>query len=82
MHQASFNIRACLMRSQAHSESISIPGESIVPSILAKIKTGSRFLWPRLVEIAVGGLLAFWWLRVFGLCVTYLQRAATLGLSR
>jgi hypothetical protein len=70
------------MRLQAHSESISIPGESIVPSVLAKLETGIRFLRLRLVEIVVGGLLALWWLKVFGLCVTYLQRAATLGLSR
>jgi len=70
------------MRVQARSDHIVIPGESIVPSVLAKIETGIRSSWPRLVEIAVGGVLALWWLKMFGLCVTYLQRAATLGLSR
>ncbi len=69
------------MRLQAHSESISIPGESILPSVLAKLETGIRLLRPRLLEIAVGGLLAFWWLKVFGLSVTFLQEAATMGLS-
>ena len=69
------------MRLQAHSESISIPGESIVPSVLAKLETGIRLLRPRLLEIVVGGLLALWWLKVFGLSVTFLQEAATMGLS-
>lgn len=69
------------MRVQAGSHNIAIPGESIVPNVLAKIETGIRSSWPRLLEIAVGGLLALWWLKVFGLSVTFLERAATLGLS-
>jgi len=69
------------MRLQARSDHIGISGESFVPNILPKIETGIRFLRPRLLEIAVGGLLALWWLKVFGLWTTSLQWAATLGLS-
>ncbi len=69
------------MRVQARSDHIVIPGESIVPSVLAKVETGIRFLRLRLLEIVVGGLLALWWLKVFGLGVTFLQEAAAMGLS-
>jgi hypothetical protein len=70
------------MRLQARSDHIGVSDDSFVPSILPKIETGIRLLRPRLLEIAVGGLLALWWLKVFGLWVTSLQWAATLGLSR
>jgi hypothetical protein len=67
------------MRFQAFSENIAIHHGAHVPSVLPKIEAGIRFLRPRLLEVVVGGLLIFWWLNVFGLWVTALQWAASLG---
>ena len=70
------------MRLQARSDHIGIYDEPLVPSILPKIDTGIRFLRSRLLEIAVGGLLVIWWVKVFRLWTSSLQWAATLGLSQ